>query len=100
MKLPYLHFLLDLGYFSIRTVLLYVSWYEPRGKTELIGLEIRLFRWTFSFFLYYPDMEVNVKKVSRWKCKLFHRQTKIRSDWDWGNVHIECSCGKRWRKLD
>lgn len=94
--MPYLHFVLDLGYlFTARTVLLMKTW--DSRQFHWIRLEMFSFGKGVSIGLYSPDSFIsNIKMAFRWRCKFFHKQEKILDGYtleDW----VKCSCGRKWR---
>lgn len=94
MRLPYLDFLLDFGWFGARTQL-FVRKYENK-MFNWVTLQFWVLKWTFQFRLYSPDSEFYSTALSRFWCRIKHSQVKKKPNWEWGKTYVECSCEKRW----
>lgn len=99
MRLPYLYFVLDLGWlFTVHSNLYYRVMGER--KFSWIRLEGQVCGRRYGIGLYSPDSHYGtVKAAFRWRCKFWHKQEKVLDGYsleDW----VKCSCGRKWRAVE
>ena len=77
--LPYLHFVLDLGWIRLETAVL--RWNLDRDAFDFVQLRFKFFRWKLAFSLYAPGLPYGVRRRDRERLSKLLKALRAIDEW-------------------